>query len=159
MSLDILSPKGRESLADEQRLLKSFASHYGYSIIQTPKDSAADVDGLVCANNGILAVFESKCRDCDLEQMRQWNFKWLVTYDKLIRGAAIAKSLQVPFYGFLFLKKEPIGVSIRIADKDGNFIPDIRISRTETQRTINGGEVIRTNAYIDLTHANTFPIL
>lgn len=161
MSLDISTPKGQKSLAQENALIRSFENaNAGYHIIQTPKDKAADVDGFICKRERIAAVFESKCRECDMAQMSEWGWEWLVTFDKLTRGAEIAKSLQVPFYGLLYLVNEPIGISIRITDPDGNFIPKIRVERTLTQRTINGGEIVRTNAYISLQPQHTrFPII
>jgi hypothetical protein len=162
MSLDILTPKGIESLNSEGRLLRSFIRQFPqYSIVQTPKSKASDIDGMIYSKktNEIVAIFESKCRACDMAQMSEWGWTWLVTFDKLLRGVNLAQALKVPFYGLLYLTNEPLGISIKIADENGNFIPKIELEVTQTQRTINGGVAERTNAYIHLQPMHTrFPI-
>ena len=42
----------------------------------------------------------------------------------------------------------------KITDKYGNFLFDFDVRNTRTQKTINGGSVIRTNAYLPLKEGN-----
>jgi hypothetical protein len=159
MSLDIYTEKGQVSLTQEAKLLYGFnLAFQDYCVVQTPKDEPSDIDGLIIKQGVIAAVFESKCRNATISQMHNWGNEWLVTYDKLIRGIEVSKSLCVPFVGMLYLVDSNVGLSVRIADKFGNIIPKIRLERTETQRTINGGKIIRTNAYIDISSAKQFPV-
>lgn len=154
MSLDINTPKGQLTLAQEQELIaKILEGKEGYQVIQTPKSEASDVDGFFCKGDQILMVMENKCRDMSLEQLKNWGNEWLVTYEKIVNGANVCKQLKVPFYGFLYLVPDKVALSIRLADKDGNFLPNIRLARTETQKTVNGGKVVRTNAYISMDGA------
>jgi hypothetical protein len=160
MHLNINTPRGQVALGYEQILIKSIEAHWPqYSVIQTPKDQPAEVDGFLVKEGEVAAVIETKTRACDLAQMNSWNNEWLLSHDKLCHGSEIARRLRVPFIGFIFLIKEPIGISIKLSDKEGNILPSARLDRTTTKRNINGGEVIRTNAFISLKTGNKFQII
>jgi hypothetical protein len=160
MNLDINSDKGQVSLSYEKRLLESVKAFWPqFSIVETPKDQPSDVDGFLIKNGVVYAVFETKARTTTLNQLKEWNNEWLVTYDKVVNGAKLARQLRVPFIGFVYLINEPIGVSIKIADKFGCFLQKTRLEKTKTQATINGGEAFRVNAFISLENCTTFPIL
>lgn len=157
MSLDINTPKGQISLQQEQEMLAIITKACpGFSTVQTPKWAAAEVDGLVVKGTAIAAIFESKCRDMTRDQLSRFGDEWLVTFEKLQKGAAIARSLCVPFVGYLYLVPDKKVLSVRIADEQGNFLPKIRLERTETQATTNGGQTTRTNAYISMATAKEF---
>jgi hypothetical protein len=76
----------------------------------------------------------------------------LVTFDKLEKGKQIAKSLCVPFIGFLYLNQSDILLVQQISNHIG-YVPEIIIFQTTTQKNINGGQIIRSNAYIDMSNA------
>lgn len=158
MSLDINSPLGQNSLAQEQKLLRALeASFPNITIVQTIKRSPADVDGFGLKNGYIVFLFESKCRNLTRERLRnQFDDEWLLTFDKLMDGAEISKRLCIPFYGFLYLISDDKGLAIKLTDSNGQLQPQIRLERTETQRTINGGLITRTNAYVKVTNAKEF---
>ena len=159
MNLDISTPKGQQSLREEQQCLNALALiHNDCSFIQTPKDEPSDIDGIIARNGVMVAAFETKSRKCNINQMKQWNNEWLITYEKILKGCEIARRLKIKFYGFLFLVEEPVLLSVLISDKHGNIVPTVRIERTTTQRTVNGGEIKRTNAYIDLSNAKYYPL-
>ena len=42
----------------------------------------------------------------------------------------------------------------KITDKYGNFLFDYDVKETRTQRTINGGSVVRKNAFLPVKHGN-----
>jgi hypothetical protein len=157
MSLDISTPKGQQSLREERECLIGLAKiHPEFQFIETPKDEPADIDGIISRRGVMVAAFETKSRKCNLAQMRQWNNEWLVTYEKISHGCEIARKLCIKFVGFLYLVNEPAILSVQICDKNGNIIPKMRIERTTTQRTVNGGEIERTNAYIDLSNSRLY---
>ena len=62
--------------------------------------------------------------------------------------------LRVPYLGFLYLIKDKIIMYWKITDKYGNFLFDFDIKNTRTQKTINGGSVVRTNAYLPFKKGN-----
>lgn len=76
MSLDVLSPKGQQSVLHEQAAAGLFVAHHrGYRYVQTPKDRPADVDAILLRRDVMEQVVETKCRyDCDLQKfMNQYG--------------------------------------------------------------------------------------
>jgi hypothetical protein len=77
------------------------------------------------------------------------NFgSWLVTFDKIMDGKRLSEMLRVPYLGFLYLIKDQIVMYWKITDEYGNFLFDFDVRNTMTQKTINGGMIKRTNAYL-----------
>lgn len=155
MSLDIATNKGQESATQEINMIQVIGDLYPkFQFITTDKSKPADVDGVLIHDGQIKAVVESKCRNASLDDLRgSFKNEWLVTYEKLTKGCALAKSLCVPFVGFLYLIKSESILSVQISDEHGVFLPSIRIDRTKTQATINGGLVVRANAFIHMANA------
>jgi len=61
--------------------------------------------------------------------------------------------MRVPFILIVYLVDSQMVLGTEIATEDGELaIPDIEVKETRTQRSIEGGSVIRKNAYIDLIH-------
>jgi hypothetical protein len=65
-------------------------------------------------------------------------------------GKRLSEMLRVPYIGFLYLIKDDIAMYWEITDKYGNFLFDFEVKNTRTQKTINGGSIIRTNAYLPI---------
>jgi hypothetical protein len=155
MTLDILTPLGQESAREEQEMLDSLRITFPDSMfVNTPKKDPAKVDGLTIKGDQITSCFESKCRKMSRRQLAEWGDEWLVTYEKVLHGAFLAKTLCVPFYGFLYLIPDRQILVVKIADSSGELLPRIRLERTVTQRTVNGGQIVRTNAYIDVKESS-----
>lgn len=160
MQLDINTEKGQQSLSQERTLISSAQAAYeGILFIETNKSAPAQIDGFMVRNGEVVGVYESKCRNMTIEQMHRFNDEWLITFEKILNGADLSKRLYVPFYGLLYLVQEPIGVILKITDEKGNILPRVRLEQTSTQKTINGGSIIRTNAYVDIGTCHTFPII
>lgn len=156
--LDIHTEKGKESLLHEQEMI-AIVQRYApaHRFIQTPKEYAADVDGVVTKDNSIVAIFETKCRNMTHGELTlSHSNEWLISYDKLTKGARLAKAFQVPFIGYLYLIPDKTVLSVVLADKDGNLMPKVQLQRTETQRSCNGGAVTRTNAYVSMAGSKVF---
>jgi hypothetical protein len=151
--MDILTERGQRSLAYEREMLDRIRHtmcnrHKSNShIIETNKNTDAKVDGMVVTNDELSGIFESKCRDLSLMELRQYG-SWLVTFDKIMDGKRLSEMLRVPYLGFLYLIKDKIVMYWKITDSKGNFLFDFDVRNTRTQKTINGGSVIRTNAYL-----------
>jgi hypothetical protein len=153
--MDILTPAGQKTLADEESARRIFESHFPeYRYIHTPKDRPADIDAVVIHKNQITGVVETKCRyDVDLEGFNsRYQGLWLVTFDKILKGKVIADALQVPLVGFLYLAKSDV-LLMNVIYRDGSFLPKMTIEETRTQKTVNGGSILRSNAYIDMGQA------
>lgn len=151
--MDILTEKGQRSLVYEREMLDKIRhtmcdKHKSNSqIIETDKNMDAKVDGMIVKNGELAGIFESKCRNLSLMELRSFN-SWLVTLDKIMEGKRLSEMLRVPYFGFLYLIKDKIVMYWKITDKYGNFIFDFDVKNTRTQKTINGGSIVRTNAYL-----------
>ena len=153
--LDVNSPKGQESLEQELRAVQLWNSHYtDFTYVHTPKDGPALVDAVIVDNDtNVVAVVEQKSRNMSLEQLQKWDMEWLITFDKIEAGRYVGNALGVPYIGFLYLIPDDLLITQKISDKDGKWTCEFRTALTETQETINGGKIVRENAYIDLNGA------
>lgn len=158
MSLDIATPKGRQAAADQihcvRSVLKTMGSQSSY--VHTDDSGAAVVDGfIVRADGSIAAAVEVKTRyDMDDDQFwRDRNGTWLVTFQKLMDIRLVSSLLKVPAYGFLYLRRSGVVYVVKLFNADGSEACEYMVQQTRTQRTINGGEAERANAFIDMRHA------
>lgn len=157
MSLEALTPRGLEaSLEAEQAIALWETANPGWSFWWTPNDLPAAVDGIILRNGKVAGVAEVKCRDLDEQTFRrQFNSEWLVTHSKLERARLVADGLAVPLVGFLYLAQDQVLLTQRLAI-GGEFVARLRIERTTTAATCNGGTAVRSNAFIDMTDAKRY---
>ena len=157
--MDILTTKGQKSLEYEKKMLEKIREsickkHNNSSmLIETNKDMDAKIDGVIIKNNELSGIFESKCRDMGLIQLMEYG-SWLVTFEKILDGKRLSEMLRVPYLGFLYLIKDDIVMYWKITNKYGNFMFDFDVKNTRTQKTINGGIIMRTNAYLPFKEGN-----
>ena len=159
MKLDINTRRGQSSLRYEKKMIDKIndticKKHKNSSmLIETDKNMDSKIDGIIIKNNQVSGVFESKCRNLSLIELQSFG-SWLVTYDKIADGKLLSTMLRAPFIGFLYLIKDDIIMYWKITDKYGNFLFDYDVKETRTQRTINGGSIIRKNAFLPIKHGN-----
>ena len=158
-TLDVNTPRGQQTLQDEDRAASIFMGHYrkrGLIYCRTPKAGAAKVDAVIADQSAVRGVVETKCRyKCKLDTFRnKWGNEWLVTFDKLEGGKNAADLLQVPFYGFLYIVDDDALLVKKIYDPLIGWVATFRVERTVTQATCNGGDAIRANAYIKMDDAS-----
>lgn len=155
MGLDVLTENGQIAVEYSRKALNQIGKKY----IETAQDTIADIDGFFIKDNVIIACYEIKSRDMSLDTLEnKFNNEWIITYDKILRGAAVAKALQVPFCGVLHLIPDNKTMLIKITDSNGEFCVPIRITRSKTQATCNGGTANRVNAYIDMEYSRIYPL-
>ena len=147
--LDITTPKGQVSLKDEQIVACWFNSKSGCSYVQTPKDSPAKIDAILIKNKNVFGLAETKCRyNINLDGFKtKFKNEWLVTWEKLESGLKISEQLCVPLYGFLYLVDDDVLLIQNLSKAD------IRRDFTQTQKTINGGKIVRENGFISMKDA------
>lgn len=155
MTLNILTPRGQQTLIDEIAAAAIFERSTGLSYIRTPDHLPARVDAVITKAGHIAGVVETKCRyGVTRANLRDgWKDEWLVTMEKIEQVKAAASAMCVPFYGFLFLVDEGLLLTQMIADETGQYCVRFRVDRTETQKNVNGGSVVRCNAFIDMSNA------
>ena len=160
--LDILTPAGQQTLADEQVVAESFTRQTGLLYIQTQKDTAAICDALLIKNNIIRGTAETKCR-YDIPDMQFWrqkyNSEWLVTFSKVTRNCHLADQLCVPIFGILYLVKPQIFLVKRIYDgKKKSWVARVRTEQSVTQAGVNGGSADRMNVLVDMRDAKQYAL-
>ncbi len=154
--MDILTTRGQQTVADESDAYSIWERNFPeFRVISTPKDKPAVIDALLLKNNILRYAVETKCRyDMTLESFElERGYEWLITNEKVIKSAALAKDLGLPLVGFLYFVKDKCLLAKRIADADGKIVCKMRTANTKTQTTVNGGEIIRTNAFLDMDGA------
>jgi hypothetical protein len=103
-------------------------------------------------NKPVLLVEVKSRRDFNEEYFWTGHHgEWLITNRKILHAAQIAKDLNVPFAGALHIIQSKV-VLLKVIANNGKIIP-YRVLRTQTQETINGGRIVRENAFIPMDGA------
>jgi hypothetical protein len=162
-SLDINTPKGQKSVEDEQIMLQQIRKVWELDVIETPKKKAAKIDTMLARDGVLVGITENKCRynmyfKDDHFYLPKADTKkvdsWLITNEKIENGRILAGALCVPFFGFLHLVHDNTILWWKIASSDGKFLIDFDSKESKTQATINGGTIMRDNAYLPIKHAH-----
>lgn len=154
--MDIFTERGKQTVRDEECAAQIWERHYpNYKYIITPKNRPAIVDAILLKDNQLQYCVETKCRyDMNLEKFAyERNYEWLVTSEKLTKAAQLSAMLGLELIGFLYLVPEKCLLAEKLTDSDGNFCVEIYHQETETQKTVNGGNIVRMNAFVNMRHA------
>lgn len=145
------------TVRQEREAIRIFGDSFPeYKFTETPKERPADIDGVISLYGTMISGVEVKCRNMTMDTLvNEFNKKWLVTADKIDRCVNTCKSLGVDFRGFLFLVPEKTLMIVPIWSYEKGFICQIDREFTKTQCTVNGGTIVRENAYIHIENAKT----
>ena len=159
--MDILTPKGQQTLAQERQAVQIFTSNFpGFDFIETPKGTPADIDGFIVRDGTLISGVEVKCRMMTADELaNKFKYQWLVTADKLDRGVSVCERLGVDFRGFLYLVPEKILLVVPIFSYKDGWLTEPEYEMTKTQATVNGGIAERLNAYVDVRNAKVIATL
>lgn len=153
--MDILTPKGQETLAQEREAISLFLQSFpGFEFFETPKHTPADIDGVIIRDGVMVSGVEAKCRNMTVgDLVNKYNYQWLVTADKLDRGVSVCERLGIDFRGFLYLVPDKMLFIVPIFSYKDGWLAEVDYDITETQATVNGGVARRLNAYVDVSKA------
>lgn len=153
--MDILTPKGQETLRQERKAIALFLEHFpGFEFFETPKDTPADIDGIITRGTTLISGVEVKCRMMTADDLvNRYKNQWLITADKLERGVSACERLGIDFRGFLYLVPDNMLFIVPIFTYKEGWVASIDYDVTETQATVNGGTARRLNAYVDVSKA------
>lgn len=153
--MDILTPKGQETLAQERDAINLFLQSFpGFEFIETPKDTPADIDGIITKNGVMISGVEVKCRNMTADDLvNKYKNQWLITADKLDRGVNVCERLGIDFRGFLYLVPHNMLFIVPIFSYKDGWVTEPEYEMTKTQATVNGGVAERLNAYVDVSKA------
>ena len=162
MNLDVNTPRGQETLRDEERAVQIFERNFeGWTYRHTNKSGDAKANAfLFDANDVMRRVVETKCRyDLSLSKFQNespFDNEWLLTAQKLRDLCECAKLLRCPAVGFLYLVQDDCLLIVRLCNDNGELLPNVRYANTRTQKTCNGGSTVRENAFIDMSAAKPY---
>lgn len=163
-SLDINTPIGRLSVADEYKAVELFEATYpSFKYLFTDNTSAARIDAVLEENGERKALVLTSCRrNFSLEMFRsRMNWEWLVTKDKLDEASHLCELERLALVGFLYIVPDRVLLTEQLYDsslthlpKEKRWLVPIRYKQTWTQATCNGGQVRRENAFITMNRAD-----
>jgi len=152
--MDILTTLGQESRLWEMDAMDIWHRNSTSRMVETPKEKPARVDGIIEVDGTIKACYEIKCRKIALQKLLlDFKGEWLVTAEKVLDGIDVARKLQVPFIGILYLEPDKKLLHKTIWRPSDGVVVAMRVRTTDTQKTINGGVIARQNAFIDMRDA------
>lgn len=155
--MDAMTPLGRKALQHASDALLAVELSTQNRFIAFPDDIPSDVDGFISKDGRIISLYEVKARDMSSEDlMGRYGGEWLLTWDKLLRAAALSKSLHLPFTAVLYCIRDRTVFVKTLWDSEWNLRANIRVQQTNTQKTVNGGTASRANAFIDMKDAKKF---
>ena len=147
MSLDCVTPEGKFFISKQDLAAARFAEIFKCQFTQTGSAASADIDAIFSRRGTIVAIAEIKCRKMSWEQLR--GFKtYLITHDKLVRGADLSRRLCAPFIVLVYLLSDDSIVYWRVTNERGEITTEFSVRYTDTQATCNGGNAQRANAYL-----------
>jgi hypothetical protein len=157
-NLDINTPRGQQTLTDEKRAVELFTNQYKrWKYQHTNKTTMAKADAILTKDDEVAGLVLMSCRyNCSVDtMMTTWGAEWLLTWRKLAIGALLARYLQTPLYGFIYIVAEDTLLIKKLFDplKPEPWCAAFHTELTQTQATVNGGSVIRRNAYIKIDNA------
>lgn len=152
--LDCETPLGK-TFIEEQYKTQAILEARGYTVINTPsKDHnsdillAKDVDG----KPTLYGIAEIKSRKYAgnkvIDRAYVESFGYLVTYEKIKYGAQVSSFYKVPFFLIVNLLLDKRILVWQITYPNGEHTMDFKVIETKTQKTCNGGEIVRRNAYL-----------
>lgn len=149
-ALDIHSPRGQANEVHNEQCWRTLMAYLRGAKCERLHD-AHPADGVIrnTAGKPTLLV-EVKSRH-DFDEGHFWNVhrgEWLITNRKIIENTAIARNMGIPFAGALHIVRSRV-VLVKILSVSGKVIPHT-VKSTETQATINGGRIVRPNAYLPM---------
>lgn len=153
--LDINTPRGQVTLAQEARAIELFRSQYPQTtFVHTPKATAALVDGFMVRDAVAIGIAEFKCRSMSVDDFgRMFQSEWLITFEKLLSGRQMSDAMRIPFWGFLYLVPSDVLLMKKLYDPRDGWQVKFTVRKTNSQATCNGGVATRDNAYVDMTRA------
>jgi len=160
--LGIETMKGKEAVRREREALDAFCRHHHHmDYVAPPADEPAVVDAFFTVNSGkdLYAVVEVKSRSMTKKKLAgDYGWEMLITNDKVERGRMMGNMLCSPFVVILYLVPDKIMLVQQISDKYGDLTVDLEVRETISQKTVNGGEVLRDNAFINMKDAKEYKV-
>jgi hypothetical protein len=148
--MDSATPKGKIAIDQEGHTVERICTALRCQAITL--GMGARIDRVLTREGNAVAVVEIKGRQMSLEKLTEFG-SYLLTAKKLKWLALSAQALFVPAFLFVHLIPDNLILYWQCADKMGAITVAHTIQHTTTQKTINGGQVERENAYLEIIEA------
>jgi hypothetical protein len=155
--LDVRTEKGRQAeLLARQAVLK--LQKPGQVFAWYPDSNYYPVDGFIVQGNDITALFECKAREMaflngKLEHKNRAYDSLILSESKIINGANMAKEMCLDFYLLAYMALSGHCLIFKLYDSKDDKVINYEAKTTKTQATVNGGEAIRSNAFLKVCNA------
>ena len=149
MNLDCNTENGRRYIGYQHLCLQSFCAAKKVGYAETSDTSDAYIDAILWRSS-IVAVAEVKARNLTYKQLLNFG-SCLVTFEKLKKLKAVSRALRCPGLILVYLIPDAKTVWWKVCDEMGEWTMDVKIERTTTKATCNGGTAFRENAFLPLS--------
>lgn len=150
--LHVNTPKGK---AAEHAVRKAVLrlQKKGQTFAWFPDNNYSPIDGFIVHDNTVIAIFECKIRDmaydngCLTFQDKSYDLL-ILSESKILNGTEMARQMQVDFFLIAYLSNSDHYLIYKLYDNRRNKVIDYEKKDTYTRANINGGEALRSNAFL-----------
>lgn len=146
--LNSLTPKGLEYIKKENDVANVICKKLNCKQIHMAHNDT-QVDRLFFRDDQLVAIGEIKTRNLSLSKLKEFD-SYLISYNKILTGKAFSDLTGVPYFLFVKLIEDDEIYFWKICNEKGEYTTDFIVDKTRTPKNINGGSVIRSNAYLSL---------
>lgn len=147
--LDCNTEKGKRYISHQIKCVDKLKEVWNTDIFCTKESQSAHIDAIGIRDDRVSAAIEIKTRNNSLETIKRWG-SYMITYEKLVKLCDISKALEVKGFLVVYLIPDDKIMYWNICNEKGEFIVKFTKEITTTQKTCNGGQIDRLNAYISL---------
>lgn len=150
MSLACNTPVGRTWIERQREIGHKFAAAHDLIPVFTPDRDHSPIDALFSHQRDpstLVLIAEIKGRELTFQELGRFG-SYLVTFEKLIEGRSIARSLRVPYVLIVGLTDRIIWW--KVCSSAGEWLTNFSARHSTTQNDCNGGEAFRCNSYLGL---------
>lgn len=157
-SLDILTPKGQLAWAACRAAVEAVVASAKYEVVEMPVDDLAPFDVILRrVKDNRIFLCEVKARWMSSEELySKFRGRWLISLDKIEALRALGKFGHVDTAGLLYCMKDGDILLKHFSFQDGRLAAPYFAVASTTQRTVNGRQVERNNAYVEIENPEVF---
>ncbi len=148
--MDILTERGQTYVEHEKRVIERLKQSYANSFIyHTPINAPASLDLISTRNGRLVAVAEVQCRNNSVDDFHKFG-SLILTWTKVEALINVAVALYVPGLVILYSIPDDVVLIAKVVNPDGSLVRSLDKDHTVTQKSCNGGQATRLNAYIPI---------
>jgi hypothetical protein len=160
--MDVNSVKGREAIKRVKEAISKI-DYLGSHTVWFPDHSFIEYDGYFVKDGTVIGLFEAKTRNAAVQDGKilyggKLYDEYMITLNKIVSGVSIAKGHRINAYIVVNFEINNVVAVFKTFDYATGEAMPYRWANTWTQRSINGGQANRENAFIDMSYAHLIKI-